>query len=63
MGRPNAERAQGAQGFGPITKLADLPKAFADAIAAVEAGAVAVVDVRVEPGYGARLTSALTRKT
>lgn len=56
-------RAQGAQGFGPVTKGADLPKILAEAIAAVEAGAVAVVDVRVEPGYGARLTSALTRKT
>ena len=34
---------------------------FAKAIAAVEAGAVAVVDVRVEPGYTAAMTAAMTR--
>jgi len=28
----------------------------------VEAGAVAVVDVRVEPGYTAATTAAMTRK-
>jgi hypothetical protein len=33
------------------------------AIAAVEAGAVAVVDVRVEPGYTAATTAAMTRKS
>jgi len=30
-------RAQGAQGFGPLTAIADLDAAFAEAIAAVEA--------------------------
>ena len=30
--------------------------------ASVEAGAVAVVDVRVEPGYTAATTAAMTRK-
>jgi thiamine pyrophosphate-dependent acetolactate synthase large subunit-like protein len=54
-------RAQGAQGFGPITKSGDLPETFAKAIAAVEAGAVAVVDVRVEPGYTAAVTAMMTR--
>jgi hypothetical protein len=44
-------RAQGAAGFGPVTGHAELAAAFADAVAAVEGGAVAVVDVRVEPGY------------
>jgi len=44
-------RAQGAQGFGPVESIDDLAAVFAKAIAAVEAGAVAVVDVRVEPGY------------
>jgi hypothetical protein len=54
-------RAQGAVGFGPITKPADLIAALEKAIAAVDAGQVAVVDVRVEPGYNAALTAAMTR--
>ena len=44
-------RAQGAQGFGPISEGTRLIPTFEAAIAAVDAGAVAVVDVRVEPGY------------
>jgi thiamine pyrophosphate-dependent acetolactate synthase large subunit-like protein len=56
-------RAQGAQGFGPVNSIADLMPIFAKAIAAVEAGAVAVVDVRVEPGYTAATTAAMTRKS
>lgn len=44
-------RAQGAQGFGPIKDLSQLKTAMNDAVKAVEAGAVAVVDVRVIPGY------------
>ena len=56
-------RAQGAQGFGPVEKIADLPGVFAKAIAAVEGGAVAVVDVRVEPGYTAAMTAVMTRKS
>ncbi len=56
-------RAQGAQGFGPVVSIADLAPTFAKAIAAVEAGAVAVVDVRVEPGYTAATTAAMTRKS
>ena len=56
-------RAQGAQGFGPITNAADLAPTFEKAIAAVEAGAVVVVDVRVEPGYTAATTAAMTRKS
>jgi thiamine pyrophosphate-dependent acetolactate synthase large subunit-like protein len=55
-------RAQGAQAFGPIDNWGDMEKAFADAIAAVEGGAVAVVDVRVEPGYAAATTSTMLRK-
>ncbi len=54
-------RAQGAVGFGPITKPADLAPALEQAIAAVDAGQVAVVDVRVEPGYTAVMTAAMTR--
>jgi thiamine pyrophosphate-dependent acetolactate synthase large subunit-like protein len=54
-------RAQGAVGFGPISKPADLAPALEKAIAAVDAGGVAVVDVRVEPGYSAGMTAAMTR--
>ncbi len=56
-------RAQGAQGFGPVTSIDDLDATFAKAVAAVEAGHVAVVDVRVEPGYTAATTAAMTRKS
>jgi thiamine pyrophosphate-dependent acetolactate synthase large subunit-like protein len=56
-------RAQGAQGFGAITAASDLAATFAKAIAAVDAGSVAVVDVRVEPGYTAAMTAAMTRKS
>ena len=45
-------RAQGAVGFGPVNEAALLPEVLADAVAAVRGGAVAVVDVRVLPGYG-----------
>ena len=54
-------RAQGAQGFGPVKDVADLPGVFAAAIAAVDAGGVAVVDVRVAPGYTPAMASALVR--
>jgi thiamine pyrophosphate-dependent acetolactate synthase large subunit-like protein len=54
-------RAQGAVGFGPITNPADLAAALEKAIAEVDAGRVAVVDVRVEPGYTAVMTQAMTR--
>ncbi|HEV3373999.1 MAG TPA: thiamine pyrophosphate-dependent enzyme, partial [Xanthobacteraceae bacterium] len=56
-------RSQGAQGFGPVTKTGDLVATFAQAIAAVERGEVAVVDVRVEPGYAAVTTAAMLRGT
>jgi thiamine pyrophosphate-dependent acetolactate synthase large subunit-like protein len=45
--------AQGARGLGPVESAADLPGILAQALAAVDQGQVAVVDVRVEPGYGA----------
>jgi thiamine pyrophosphate-dependent acetolactate synthase large subunit-like protein len=56
-------RSQGAQGFGPATGTGELMKTFGEAIAAVEGGAVAVVDVRVEPGYTAVVTAAMLRGT
>ncbi len=55
-------RAQGAVGFGPVTTAAELDGVFKQAIASVDAGNVVVVDVRVEPGYTAATTAAMTRK-
>ena len=56
-------RAQGAVGFDPVSRPRDLVPTFEKAIAAVEAGGVAVVDVRVEPGYSAVATAAMLRGT
>jgi hypothetical protein len=44
-----------------VSKPADLAGFLEKAIAAVDAGQVAVVDVRVEPGYTAAMTAAMTR--
>jgi thiamine pyrophosphate-dependent acetolactate synthase large subunit-like protein len=54
-------RAQGAQGFGPISRGEDLIAAYAAAIAVVDAGGVAVVDVRIEPGYTPAMAAAVVR--
>jgi thiamine pyrophosphate-dependent acetolactate synthase large subunit-like protein len=54
-------RAQGAQGWGPIEKLDALATALEQAVRAVDDGAVAVVDVRVQGGYTPALTAALTQ--
>jgi thiamine pyrophosphate-dependent acetolactate synthase large subunit-like protein len=56
-------RAQGARGFGPVGLIGELLPTFEKAIAAVEAGDVVVVDVRVEPGYTAAVTAVMTRKS
>lgn len=56
-------RAQGAVAFGPVKSTEDLASTFADAIKAVEAGSVVVVDVRVQPGYTPAMTAALTRSS
>jgi thiamine pyrophosphate-dependent acetolactate synthase large subunit-like protein len=48
-------QAQGAAGFGPVEDAAALPGIFAEAVAVVRAGGVAVVDVRVMPGYAAAM--------
>jgi len=56
-------RAQGAEAFGPISTGAELATALKSAIEAVEGGAVAVVDVRVEPGYAPSMTAVMTRKS
>ena len=55
-------RAQGAAAFGPARDMAELPALFAEAIATVEAGGIAVVDVRVELGYTPAMASALTQE-
>ncbi len=44
-------RAQGAEGDGPVTDLADLPAALEAAITRVRAGATYVLDVHVRPEY------------
>ncbi len=54
-------RAQGAVGFGPVTDGADLEPVFGNAIEAVAGGAVAVVDVRVAPGYAPAAVAGLFR--
>jgi thiamine pyrophosphate-dependent acetolactate synthase large subunit-like protein len=53
-------RAQGALGFGPVEDVSQLGATFRDAIAAVEQGQVAVVDVRVAPGYTPAMTAAVS---
>jgi len=54
-------RAQGATAFGPITEGEDLLPAFEAAIAAVDRGTVAVVDVLIEPGYTPAMATAVGR--
>src|SRR5215831_9392811 len=54
-------RAQGAMGLGPIDRGEDLVATLRAAIAAVDAGGVAVVDVRIEPGYAAAMAAATVR--
>ena len=54
-------QAQGAMGFGPVTDGAELATTFLNAIAAVEGGGVAVVDVRVAPGYAPAAVAGLFR--
>jgi thiamine pyrophosphate-dependent acetolactate synthase large subunit-like protein len=53
-------QAQGAAGFGPVTDAAMLPGILADAVSAVRAGAVAVVDARVLPGYAPAMAGAFS---
>ena len=44
-------RGQGAEGFGPVRRPDELLRALRAGVDVVEGGGVAVVDVRVEPGY------------
>jgi thiamine pyrophosphate-dependent acetolactate synthase large subunit-like protein len=54
-------RAQGGEGFGPIRRPEELPRALRAAIDCVEGGGLAVVDVRVEPGYAPVNSAAVAR--
>jgi len=54
-------RAQGGEGFGPIRRADELPRALRAAIDCVTAGGLAVVDVRVEPGYAPVNSAAIAR--
>ena len=52
-------RSQGALGIGPIRSADALVAAFREAVAHVDAGGVAVVDVITEPGYTPAMTASL----
>src|SRR5262249_51180936 len=54
-------RGQGAKGFGPCSTPAELEKALKEAIAVVEGGGVAVVDVRSRGGYSPATAAAMAR--
>src|SRR5579862_872742 len=54
-------KAQGGEGFGPIRRPDELPRALRAAMECVEAGGLAVVDVRVEPGYAPVNSAAVAR--
>ncbi len=60
---PASARAQGATASGPVDLLDALEPALAAAFAGVGSGGVAVVDVRVQPGYTPAMTAALTATT
>jgi thiamine pyrophosphate-dependent acetolactate synthase large subunit-like protein len=55
-------RGQGATGFGPVRDPAVLLRTLRQAIETVEAGGVALVDVRVEPGYATSMGSHYSRR-
>jgi len=55
-------RGQGARAWGPVTTLEQLERTLAEAVAAVEAGEVAVIDARVAQEYALAMTQGLTRK-
>lgn len=56
-------RAQGALGIGPVKDHSALATAYAEAIAEVERGGVAVLDVHVEPGYAPAMTAVMSRQS
>ena len=54
-------RAQGATAWGPVKTLPELAKTLDEAVEAVRAGKVAVVDVRVAREYAKAMSRGLTR--
>jgi thiamine pyrophosphate-dependent acetolactate synthase large subunit-like protein len=52
-------RAQGALGIGPVRSADELEAALREALAHVDAGGIAVVDVITEPGYTPAMVAAL----
>jgi len=56
-------RGQGCTGIGPVEDPKKLVAAMREAVAAVRAGKVCVVDVRVAPGYSAGATAAILQRT
>src|SRR3984893_18380220 len=54
-------RGQGAEGFGPIRRPDELLRALRAGIDCVAGGGVAIVDVRVEPGYAPVNSAAISR--
>jgi thiamine pyrophosphate-dependent acetolactate synthase large subunit-like protein len=56
-------RSQGCTGIGPVEDPKELVSAIREAVAAVRAGKVCVVDVRVATGYAADATAAILRRT
>jgi thiamine pyrophosphate-dependent acetolactate synthase large subunit-like protein len=55
-------RGQGCVGIGPIEDPKQLVSAIRDGVAAVRAGKVCVVDVRVATGYAAEATAAILQR-
>jgi thiamine pyrophosphate-dependent acetolactate synthase large subunit-like protein len=55
-------RGQGATGFGPVRDPGELVRILRSAIETVEAGGVALVDVRVEPGYATSMGTHYSRR-
>src|SRR5215831_8245867 len=56
-------RGQGCTGIGPVEDPRRLVAAMREAVAAVRAGRVCVVDVRVAAGYSAGATAAILQRT
>jgi thiamine pyrophosphate-dependent acetolactate synthase large subunit-like protein len=56
-------RGQGCTGIGPVEEPKQLAGAIRDAVAAVRAGKVCVVDVHVAAGYAADATAAILQRT
>jgi thiamine pyrophosphate-dependent acetolactate synthase large subunit-like protein len=63
IGLATMARGQGCSGIGPVEDPKQLVAAIREAVAAVRAGKVCVVDVRVAAGYAAGATAAILQRT